>query len=50
MDNKKYRTFRIKETQEVKDFVAYCKKHNIIAGRELITAIKQYLQNKKQGA
>ena len=48
MEKHKYRTFRIRETPDVQAFITYCKKHNIIAGRELIVAIKQYLQSKKK--
>jgi len=52
MDNrtktdKKYRVLTIVNTQDVEDFLAYCKKNNKIIAREAASALSFYLKHKK---
>ena len=49
-NEKKYKVFSLKETDELKQFVEYCKSENKVMSKELLTAIKYYLQHKKKGA
>jgi len=46
-NGKNYKVFSLRETEELKEFVKFCKEQNKIMSRELLKAIEYYLQTVK---